>query len=38
MSLEGQIFYAVPNPEDLNYIPSIVAYYITNKKCQNACI
>jgi hypothetical protein len=38
MSSEGQIFYAVPNPEDLNYIPNIVAYYITNKNCQNARI
>jgi hypothetical protein len=32
MFSEGRIFYAVPNPEDLNYIPSIVTYYITNKK------
>ncbi len=38
MSLESRIFYAIPNPEDLNNIPSIVGYYIINKKCQNACI
>jgi hypothetical protein len=38
MSSKGQIFYAIPNPKDLNYIPSIVAYYIIIKKCQNACM